>query len=206
MDNAYLVVGLGNPGPAYARHRHNAGFMLVDRLAQAWQANWAFDQAFSARLARARVQGRPVILCQPQTFMNASGQAVRPVLDYYRIGLDRLLVVVDDADLPFGELRLRPGGGTAGHHGLESVTQHLGTMQYPRLRIGIGRPPTEGREITGWVLSDFTPAEAQRLEKVLTRASQQVECWVLEGIDAAMSRFNGPLPDEYPGNHVELRT
>lgn len=195
MHEAYLIVGLGNPGPQYARNRHNAGFMLVDRLAGCWQAPWANEPAFNARLARAQVQDRRVVLCQPQTFMNASGQAVRRVLDYYQFPLERLLVVVDDADLPLGELRLRPGGGTGGHHGLESVAQHLGTTQYPRLRIGIGRPADQARQITDYVLSDFTPAEAQRLEKVLTRAVQQVECWLLEGIEAAMSRFNGPVPE-----------
>lgn len=195
MEEAYLIVGLGNPGPQYARNRHNAGFMLVDRLARRWQAAWSRERAFDACLARAQCQDRRVILCQPLTFMNASGQAVRRLLDYYQLGLERLLVVVDDADLPLGELRLRPGGGTGGHHGLESVAQHLGTNQYPRLRIGIGRPPAQGREITDYVLSDFTAAETSRLEKVLTQAGLQVECLVLEGIEAAMSRFNGPVPD-----------
>jgi len=125
--------------------------------------------------------------------MNASGEAVGPLRDYYRVPLDRLLVVVDDADLPCGTLRLRPGGSSGGHHGLESVQQHLGTTEYPRLRIGIGRDDRPSRQITNYVLSDFSPAEAEVMEKALTRACEQVECWLSEGLAQAMNRFNGPV-------------
>lgn len=194
MQDAHLIVGLGNPGRAYARHRHNAGFMLVERLAAAWRARWVTERHFHARLAQTRIEDRPVLLCQPQTFMNASGQAVRPLCDYYKVPLERLLVVVDDADLPLGELRLRPGGGTAGHHGLESISQHLGTSRFPRLRLGIGRAAPAPRQLTGHVLADFAPAELERMEKVLTRAAEQVQCWLLHGIGRAMSQFNGPVP------------
>jgi PTH1 family peptidyl-tRNA hydrolase len=192
MENAYLIVGLGNPGRQYARNRHNAGFMVLDRLAARWQARWITERKFNARLAHVKRDERDLLLCAPETFMNASGEAVGPVRDYYRVPLDRLLVAVDDADLPCGQIRLRPGGSSGGHHGLESVQQHLGTSEYPRLRIGIGRDDRPSRQITNYVLSDFSPAESELLEKALTRACEQVECWLTDGIAQAMSRFNGP--------------
>jgi len=193
MENAYLIVGLGNPGRQYARNRHNVGFMVVERLAARWQARWITERKFEARLAQLKLDARNLLLCAPETFMNASGEAVGAVRDYYRVPLDRLVVIVDDADLPCGQIRLRPVGSSGGHHGLESVQQHLGTSEYPRLRIGIGRDDRPTREITNYVLSDFSPAEAELLEKALTRACEQVECWLTEGIGQAMNRFNGPV-------------
>ena len=193
MENAYLIVGLGNPGRQYARNRHNVGFMVVERLAARWQARWITERTFNARLARLKQDTRNLLLCAPETYMNASGEAVAPVRDYYRVPLDRLVVIVDDADLPCGQIRLRPGGSSGGHHGLESVQQHLGTSEYPRLRIGIGRDDRPTRQITAYVLSDFSPAEAELVEKALTRACEQVECWLTEGLGQAMNRFNGPV-------------
>lgn len=186
----YLVAGLGNPGPAYERTRHNAGFLVADRLAQRWQADWTWERAFEARLARVPRGPNRVLLCQPQTYMNASGQAVAAVARYHQIPVDRILVVVDDADLPLGQIRMRPGGGTGGHHGLESVTQHLGTTAFPRLRIGIGRQPG-AREITDHVLGRFSPEEWERLQKVLEKATEQIECWLDFGLQLAMNRYNG---------------
>src|SRR5436309_8359222 len=139
MENFYLIVGLGNPGAEYARTRHNAGFMVVERLAERWQAGWGLEQKFESRVARAERDGRRLLLGQPQTYMNQSGEAVAKLAEYFRAPLDRLLVVVDDADLPLGEIRLRPRGAGGGHHGLESIERRLGTRQYARLRIGIGR-------------------------------------------------------------------
>jgi peptidyl-tRNA hydrolase, PTH1 family len=192
MDNSFLIVGLGNPGRQYARNRHNAGFMLVERLAERWRANWITEGKFYARLAHVRRDDRNLLLCQPGTFMNASGEAVGLVADYYRVPLDRILVAVDDADLPCGHLRMRPSGSSGGHHGLESVQQHLGTTGYARLRIGIGRDDGQTRQIAGHVLSDFSASEADVMEKALTRACEQVECWLFEGVAQAMNRFNGP--------------
>src|SRR5262245_54819350 len=123
MENQYLIVGLGNPGRQYARTRHNAGFMVLDRLAETWRVEWRAEKKFHARLARAERDGRRIILCQPETFMNASGEAVGPLTSFQKIPPERLLVVVDDADLAFGQLRLRPGGRSGGHHGLESIEQ-----------------------------------------------------------------------------------
>ncbi len=192
MENLYLIVGLGNPGAEYARTRHNVGFRLADRLAERWRANWAYEKKFNTRLAAVPRNGRRVLLCEPQTFMNASGEAVAAVVTFYRLPLTRLLVVVDDADLPLGELRLRPGGSSGGHHGLESVEQHLGTRQYARQRIGIGRL-AGAREITGYVLGRFNSTEAALADKVLTVASDQAEAWLDAGIQKAMSQFNGAL-------------
>jgi len=192
MENLHLIVGLGNPGAEYARTRHNAGFQVADRLGERWKAAWALEKKFEARVGRAEFGGRRVLLCEPQTFMNASGEAVAAVQSFYRVAVGRVLVVVDDADLPLGTLRLRPSGGSAGHHGLESIEQHLGTRDYARLRVGIGRL-AGAREITGHVLGRFSSTEAELLDKVLTVAADQIETWLAAGIQKAMSQFNGTI-------------
>jgi PTH1 family peptidyl-tRNA hydrolase len=130
------------------------------------------------------------LLAEPQTFMNLSGEAVGALVKFYQLPLEKILVVVDDADLPLGEIRLRPGGGTGGHHGLESVTQHLGSKDFARLRIGIGRK-NEAREITGHVLGKFGADESALLEKVLERAANQMAYWLDAGLQKAMNQFNG---------------
>ena len=190
MDPVYLIVGLGNPGAEYAKTRHNAGFLLVESLSTRWQADWTNERKFNAQVARGERQGRKFLLARPQTFMNLSGEAVGALMKFYQLPPAQLLVAVDDADLPLGEIRLRPGGGSGGHHGLESITQHLGTREYARLRIGIGRK-NEGRQITGHVLGRFEAAENAVLEKVLDRAAGQLECWLSAGLQKAMSQFNG---------------
>jgi PTH1 family peptidyl-tRNA hydrolase len=190
MEPMHLIVGLGNPGADYAKTRHNAGFLLVEKLAVQWGAGWANERKFVSRIAKAERNGSKVLLCEPQTFMNLSGEAVGALVDYYQLPLDKILVVVDDADLPLGEIRLRPGGGSGGHHGLESVAQHLGSKAYARLRIGIGRR-NEARQITGHVLGKFSADENAVLEKVLERAAGQMECWLSAGLQKAMSQFNG---------------
>jgi PTH1 family peptidyl-tRNA hydrolase len=190
MENMHLIVGLGNPGAEYAKTRHNAGVLLVERLAERWQANWRNERRFDARVARVERNGVRVMLCQPQTFMNLSGKAVGALVGFYRLPPAQLLVAMDDADLPLGEIRLRAGGGSAGHHGLESVEQHLATSEFARLRIGIGRADG-ARELTDYVLDRFAPAEAALMEKVLARAADQTECWLDAGIQKAMNQFNG---------------
>ena len=192
MQNLYLIVGLGNPGADYSRTRHNAGSLLVERLAGLWGAPWTYEKRFNVRLARAERAGASVLLGQPQTFMNSSGEAVSAVARFYRVPVSRLLLVVDDADLPLGEIRLRPSGSSGGHHGLESVEQQLGTREYARLRIGIGRE-SGAREITNYVLGRFSSTETPLVDKVLTVASRQVECWLEDGIQKAMSQFNGTV-------------
>jgi len=198
MENVYLIVGLGNPGREYANTRHNIGFMAVERLAERWRASWKAEKKFQSRMARADQDARRCLLCKPQTYMNLSGEAVGAVMNFYRLTPDRLLVVVDDADLPFGEIRMRADGSSGGHHGLESIEAHLGTRQYPRLRIGIGREAlacgqNAAREISGYVLGAFRSGDTELLDKVLTRARDQIECWLDEGIAKAMNRYNGKI-------------
>jgi len=192
MENIFLIVGLGNPGAEYAKTRHNAGFLLVEKLAGQWRADWSNERKFQARVSRADRGGKTVLLAEPQTFMNLSGESVAALQRFYQLPVERMMVVVDDADLPLGEIRLRPGGGTGGHHGLESITQHVGSREYARLRLGIGRQG-EQRQITGHVLGKFSAAENALLDKVLDRAAGQLECWLDSGIQKAMSQFNGAV-------------
>jgi PTH1 family peptidyl-tRNA hydrolase len=202
MEHLRLIVGLGNPGAEYARTRHNAGFLLADALASRWRARWSLERKFQSRLARCGRGESRVLLCQPQTFMNASGEAVAALMRFYQATPDGLLVVVDDADLPLGEIRLRPGGGSGGHHGLESLAQHLGTQAFARLRVGIGRR-SGAREITGHVLGRFDADETVALDDVLRAAADQVECWLDAGIQKAMNSFNGVVvPSETEGNET----
>ena len=192
MEPMHLIVGLGNPGAEYAQTRHNAGFLLVEKLAAQWKADWTNERKFKARMAKSDRQGKRVLLCEPQTFMNLSGETVGDVAGFYQLPLPQLIVAVDDADLPFGEIRLRPGGSSGGHHGLESIEQHLGSREFARLRIGIGRRDG-ARQITNYVLGKFEPAEQELLEKILERAANQVECWLAAGLQKAMSQFNGVI-------------
>lgn len=192
MEPLRLVVGLGNPGRPYVGTRHNAGFSVLEILAKRWKSDWNNQARFQARIARGRWNESPVLLCQPTTFMNESGRAVGSLARFHGIDPGRLLVVVDDADLSVGWLRMRRDGSSGGHHGLESIESHLGTRLFPRLRIGIGREG-ELREIAGHVLGRFRPDEVETMEKVFLRAAEQVECWLGEGASAAMNRFNGSV-------------
>ena len=191
MEDWHLIVGLGNPGADYAKTRHNAGFMLADLLAKRWRADWSAGKKFQSRVAKAERDGRRVMLYEPHTFMNASGEAVRTIVKFYRLPLKNLIVAMDDADLPLGEIRLRRQGSSGGHRGLKSIEQQLGSREYARLRVGIGRAPGAAREITDHVLGRFTAEESALLKKVLDRAADQIECWLKDGIAKAMSQFNG---------------
>jgi PTH1 family peptidyl-tRNA hydrolase len=193
MDALYAIVGLGNPGAEYARTRHNIGFMAVERFGEKRGAVWANERKFESRMAKVEAAGRRALLCEPQTYMNVSGRAVGSLVDFYQLPLDRLLIVVDDADLPFGQLRMRGDGSSGGHHGLESIEQRLGTREYARLRMGIGRQRTDVREITGHVLGKFGAAEAETLELMLNRAAAQIERWIEAGLQRAMNEFNGAV-------------
>lgn len=193
-DNLYLVVGLGNPGREYDGTRHNVGFALVEKLAKDWRAgDWELKKKFNARVTEVRLGEKKVVLCEPQTFMNLSGEAVQAVGDYYKLPAKQILILVDDADLPLGTIRLRPDGSSGGHHGLESIEQHLGTRAYARLKLGIGRRAEDGRQISGFVLGRFAGDEKKIVEAVLQRASQQVECWLNAGVQDAMNKFNGAI-------------
>jgi len=193
VSEATLIVGLGNPGSEYRQTRHNAGFMLVDRLAEDWRGQWRLEPYFFAQLSESTVAGRRVHLLKPQTYMNCSGESVAAAAGFFKVPHGRVLIVVDDADLPLGTVRLRGNGSSGGHHGLESVERHLGTRAYPRLRLGIARPAADRREISGHVLSRFTADERLVWEKVLDRAVGQVECWLESGLTAAMNKYNGSV-------------
>ena len=187
-----LIVGLGNPGPQYAGNRHNAGFQVVERLAEAHEIKLDRLQ-FKARVGVGTIEGHHVVLAKPLTFMNLSGQAVGPLVRWYKVPLESLLVVMDDLDLPLGTIRLRPSGGAGGHKGLQSIIDALGTRAFPRLRIGIGRPPP-GWDPADYVLHDFTPDEQPIIAQAYEQAMAAIECWLVEGIDAAMNRFNRTGP------------
>lgn len=192
----YLIVGLGNPGKQYEAIRHNVGFMAVDRLAARWQIEMRRHRK-NAQTGEGKFDGIPVVLAKPQTFMNNSGLSVGPLQRLYAIEADRLLVVYDDLDLAFGRIRLRAGGGAAGHHGMESIIAKLSTREFPRLRIGIGRPKHEGEEVIDFVLTDFHGSDKAKLESVLDQAADAVETFLRSGIELAMTRFNGNyLEDE----------
>ena len=191
MENWSLIVGLGNPGAKYERTRHNAGFLLVDRLAAEWSLKWEAESRFRALVARTNYLDRAVMLIKPQTFMNASGEAIGSLMQFYRIIPDRLLVVVDDADLAIGTIRLRPNGSSGGHHGLESIGQHIGGTSFARQRIGIGRIAGAVREITGHVLGRFDEAEWSQMQQPFARAGRQAKSWLSEGVQKAMNQYNG---------------
>ncbi len=188
-----MVVGLGNPGPRYQHNRHNAGFQCVDVLARRRGIDLSRvqnrcvvgDGFVGAGMARAKV-----IVAKPLTFMNASGAGVCPLANYYRIEPQDILVIHDDLDLESGVLRLRPGGGAGGQNGIKSLIQHLGTREFPRIRVGIGRPP--GRmEPAAYVLQDFSAAEEEVFGPLRERVADAVDCWLADGIDIAMNRYNG---------------
>lgn len=192
--SAYLIVGLGNPGREYRFSRHNAGFMVVDRLGEDLNVKLTKMQS-KALVGMGLLSGCRVILAKPQTFMNLSGQAISGLLHYYKLPVEHLLVVHDDMDLPFGALRMRPGGGSAGQKGLQSTIQQLGTQNFPRLRVGIGRPPGQ-MSPPDYVLQDFSKAEQEMLKAVMDRAAQAAETFVRAGLDQAMNQYNGLLQEE----------
>ena len=182
-----VVVGLGNPGKQYAGTRHNVGFDVVDALASAPSAS-RFQSRFSAQVAEIMEGGEKVLLVKPETFMNLSGRAVRQVADFYQVEPARLLVVCDDVSLPLGKLRARARGTHGGHNGLRDIQAHLGTVEYARLRIGVGG--SEPGELSGHVLGRFKPSEKPVIEDARMRALQAVAAWVQLGIEDCMNRFN----------------
>lgn len=183
-----LIVGLGNPGRRYRGTRHNMGAEVVDRLAR--RAGIAIDEdAGFARVGRGRIAGRRVLLAKPQTYVNVSGEAVRDLRRRHRLRLPDIFVVVDDLDLPLGRIRLRAEGSAGGHNGLRSIIEALGTTEFPRLRVGVGRPPA-GIDPADHVLTRFSPEEHEVLDAVLDRAAEALEAAVVEGVEAAMNRFN----------------
>lgn len=192
-----LVVGLGNPGREYDGTRHNVGFAVADGVAGRFDGSFRSKARFNAAVAEANVAGAKVVIAKPQTFMNRSGAAVAALLNWLKIAPAEVLVIVDDADLPLGQLRLRASGGSGGHNGLRSIIEALGgTEEFARLRIGIGRHGAAGADITGHVLSKFAPAERAAASEAVTRAVEAVACAVTEGVPSAMNRFNRKTKEE----------
>jgi peptidyl-tRNA hydrolase, PTH1 family len=187
----YLIVGLGNPGREYKDNRHNLGFMLIDRLCVRLNTRGMKVQSKAIVITTLYNEQR-LILAKPQTYMNLSGQSVQGLLRFYKLPLEQLLVAHDDLDLPFGNLRLRPGGGPGGQNGVGSIIQHLGTQEFARLRIGIDRPP--GRmDPVDYVLQDFSSKDLIAVSQTLDRAADAALTWVDDGLDKAMNRFNGSV-------------
>lgn len=187
-NNYYLLVGLGNPGRQYENTRHNIGFMLMNRLAE--KLGESFSKLESkALIAKCTYQEQRLVLAKPQTFMNLSGRAVSSLLRYYKVPVTNLLVTYDEVDLPLGTLRMRPSGGSAGHKGMQSIVEQLGTEEIPRLRIGVGRPP--GRmEAADYVLQNFSREEAEELTILLDTAAEAVLTFVSGGLEKAMNQYN----------------
>lgn len=189
MGDAWLVVGLGNPGPAYADNRHNLGAMVADLLAARHGAGFKAHKG-RADIATTTVDGARVMLVKPRSYMNLSGGSTAAVRDFYQVPLDRVVVVHDELDLPFGAIRLKLGGGDSGHNGLRSVTRALGDPGYLRVRVGIGRPP--GRmDPAAYVLRDFDATERSDLDVDLERAADAVESLVRHGLAASQNAFHG---------------
>jgi len=181
-------MGLGNPGRRYVNNRHNLGFMIADLLADELAASFQ-KKSFNAQLAFGMYQGHEVIIAKPQSYMNRSGEAAGQLLRYYNLEIDRIMVIVDDADLPLGKLRLRKQGSAGGHNGLKSIIAHLNSQQFARLRVGMGRPDAEG-DMVQHVLSDFSRSEQAVIREIGKQAVQAILAFVSLGIDQAMNTFN----------------
>ena len=186
-----LIVGLGNPGLAYRHNRHNVGFMVADALAEKLEIPLKRVK-FKAQIGNGKLEDIPIIIAKPLTFMNNSGEAVAPLVRYFKVPLERLLVIHDDMDLPLGTLRMRPSGGSAGHNGMLSIFDKLGTNAIPRLRVGIGRPP--GRmDPADYVLQDFPKSDEELLKMVIAQACEAALAFITTGLEKAMNTYNGEV-------------
>ena len=185
----WMIVFLGNPGPKYNGTRHNTGFMVADVVEK--QCGVTINRLKNRALtAKAVLGGKNVLLVKPQTFMNLSGEAVRPLADFYKLTADHILVVSDEIALVPGKLRLRPSGSAGGHNGLKNIILHLGTDQFPRLRLGVGAPPHPEYDMADWVLGSFKGADADAMAESCKRAADAIECCIKNGIDRAMCLYN----------------
>jgi PTH1 family peptidyl-tRNA hydrolase len=182
-----LIVGLGNPGQRYAHSRHNVGFMVVERFAHAHDMRFS-RKRFNAEIAEGEIDGTRVMLAKPQTYMNLSGEAVGKLYKFYKIEPHDLIVVYDDLDLPLGKTRMRAKGSAGGHHGMESIIARIGTSDFPRLRVGIGRPNPDAD--IDHVLGEFEGDERKLMDETFANASDAIDVWLADGIDAAMNKYN----------------
>jgi peptidyl-tRNA hydrolase, PTH1 family len=191
-DDVWLVVGLGNPGPSYAGTRHNAGQLVVDELVRRAGGRWKSAKQVQADVLEGRIGGTPgvrAVLARPRSYMNESGGPVSGLLRFYKVEPDRLVVVQDEIDLPFGTMRAKFGGGDNGHNGLRSVRRSIGTGDYYRIRFGIGRPSGR-RDPVDHVLNDFSAAERKELPFLVDRTADAVECLLVEGLEATQTKYN----------------
>ncbi|MEK6600098.1 MAG: aminoacyl-tRNA hydrolase [Deltaproteobacteria bacterium] len=185
-----LIVGLGNPGAKYSKTRHNIGFMAVDHVAEANSIALSKSN-FKSLWGKGSIAGKEVILLKPQTYMNLSGEAVQGISGYFHIEPKDILVIYDDIDLEFGSVRIRPGGGSGGHRGMASIIEYLGANDFPRIRLGIGRPKEKQQgDVADYVLNSFTPDEKDVLNQMLDRAKDVVDAILKDGIEKAMNKFN----------------
>jgi PTH1 family peptidyl-tRNA hydrolase len=189
-----LIVGLGNPGKTYAHNRHNVGFRCLNYFARLHSVRFDHRQC-QARVGIAKVRDEKLVLAKPGTFVNLSGKSVAGLVQKHNIPVSELLVIYDDLDLPVGKIRLRPSGSSGGHKGMNSIISALGSEDFPRIRVGIGRPYVEGQSISedaivNYVLSDFSPQEEAIIKPVIARVSEAIDCFLTQGIEAAMSKFN----------------
>lgn len=192
MSETFLIAGLGNPGRDYRDNRHNIGFMLINALAV--RLNLVFSRLqFKSLVTSGTYGGNKIILAKPQTFMNLSDQAVVSMLRFYKLPLSNLLVANDDLDLPIGTIRIRPSGGSGGQKGINSIIENLGTQEFPRLRLGIGRPPGH-MQAADYVLQDFEKSEIALVDEMLQRGVDAVLLFSENGLNAAMTKFNGQNP------------
>lgn len=184
---ANLIVGLGNPGKRYGATRHNIGFMVLEKLAKEWEVELKY-KSFNALWGKRTIAGKNLLLAKPQTFMNLSGTAVRQLQSFFKTDISNLIVIHDDLDLPFGAIRLKSGGGTAGHKGLASIESNLGTSGFMRVRLGIGKPVDKSR-IEGYVLEPFRKEEQEVLPEVISRAADACAEIVLNGLQKAIGKY-----------------
>lgn len=187
-DSRYLIIGFGNPGRQYRGNRHNVGFMLVDNLAKRLGVTFSRMES-RALVTKTNFREKRLILAKPQTYMNLSGQSVAALVKFYKIPINQLLIAYDDVDLPLGTIRLRPMGGSAGQKGMQSTIESLGTEKFPRIRIGVDRPP--GRmQAAAYVLQDFSKDEIEVVDHTIDRATEAVFVFITEGLEVAMNKFN----------------
>ena len=186
----WMLVGLGNPGPKYARSRHNVGFRAIDALCERQRCR-CDRLRLKALTGFCELGGQKVLLVKPMTYMNLSGQAVRPLADYYRIPPERILVIFDDVSLPVGRLRVRPDGSAGGHNGVKSLIAELGTQTFPRIKVGVGEKPHPDYDLADWVLSSFSSQEEKLLGPTIERVLDAAGAVIAEGVPRAMNQFNG---------------
>jgi peptidyl-tRNA hydrolase, PTH1 family len=194
MTERYLIVGLGNSGRDYKKNRHNIGFQVVDHFAARHGMEFTRQQS-NAFISTGNAAGKSIILAKPQTFMNRSGSAVAPLQKFYKIPLENLMIIYDELDLPLGTIRLKPDGSAGGQNGIKDIIARLGTNEFPRMRIGINRPPGK-MDPAAYVLQDFGAEQVPVIQETYDRASDAIETWLRDGIELAMSRHNAPPPEK----------